>query len=222
MGILRQFDLFGDLTEEEFTHLHDIVHVHRFHRGDYLFMEGQMREAVYFVDRGLVKIFKVDVEGREHIVNILGARSLFPHAGLFDDSAYPGTAEVLVDSTLFLIPMRSFEDLLRRYPEMMQKMIRALGHVIVQLQEKVQQLSVFDAKGRVMALLAHFIEEYGHKQVDGIHVNIPVTHTEMAQMIALSRESVNRIWNELRREGVLTGNKDEWIFDAKWYEASKH
>jgi CRP/FNR family cyclic AMP-dependent transcriptional regulator len=46
---------------------------------------------------------------------------------------------------------------------------------------------------------------------DGIHVKLPVTHGEMAHMIGLTRESVNRIRNQLRREGVISGDRDEWI-----------
>ena len=45
-----------------------------------------------------------------------------------------------------------------------------------------------------------------------------ITHTEMARMIALSRESVNRAWNEFRREGIIVGDKDDWIVSREWFD----
>ncbi len=218
MEELHHMVLFRDLTDAEFAQLAKLVIVHPCARGEYIFMEGQAREFVYFVKRGLVKIFKVDAEGRENIVNILGAKAMFPHAGLFDDSPYPGTAEALVDGVLYAISIYKFEELLQQHPDMMRKMLRVLGHMILRLQTKLQEVSVFDAKERVGALLWHLVDEHGRAGADGIHLSLPITHTEMARMIALSRESVNRTWNEFRREGIIEGDKDDWIVSREWFD----
>ncbi len=215
---MRRMVLFHDLTDAEFAQLAKLVTVQRCARGDYIFMEGQAREFVYFIKRGLVKIFKVDAEGRENIVNILGAKAMFPHAGLFDDSPYPGTAEALVDGVLYAISIYKFEELLLQHPDMMRKLLRVLGRMILSLQTKLQEVSVFDAKERVEALLWHLVDEHGRPDKDGIHLSLPVTHTEMARMIALSRESVNRTWNEFRREGIIVGDRDDWIVSREWFD----
>ncbi len=216
-NILRNIDLFHDLTDEELTRVNSITTRHHYDRGEYIFMEGQTREAVYFVERGLVKVFKVDSEGREHIVSILGATQMFPHVGLFDDSPYPGTAEVISSSTLLAVRSKPFEELLLDNPGIMRKLMKVLGRKILQLQGKLHELAVYDTHDRVSALLRHFVEEHGQILTDGIHLKLPVTHAEMAQMIGSSRESVNRIWNEFRRKGVLSGDKDEWIISKEWY-----
>ncbi|PWI57107.1 Crp/Fnr family transcriptional regulator [Sulfoacidibacillus thermotolerans] len=222
MHSLRQIDLFRDLTEAEFDHLQDIMHVLHVSRGECIFVEGQKRTAIYFVERGLVKISRVDIEGREHIVNLLGVQSLFPHVGFFDSGPYPGTAEAVVDCTLFAMSIAMFEELLLQHPGMMQKMLRVLGNMIIQLQSKLQQLAVFGARERVLTLILHFIEEHGRVELDGVHVHLPVTHAEIANMVALSRESVSRIWKDLRREGIVKGHKEEWIFDLQWYKSLLH
>jgi CRP/FNR family transcriptional regulator, cyclic AMP receptor protein len=218
--ILRNIGLFRDLTEEELTRVQSITTRHHYDRGEYVFMEGQTREAVYFVERGLIKVFKVDSEGREHIVNILGVSQMFPHVGLFDDSPYPGTAEILSSATLLSVRSKPFEELLLDNPETMRKLMKVLGKKILQLQGKLHELAVYDTHDRVSALLRHFAEEHGQIQSDGIHLKLPVTHAEMAQMIGSSRESVNRIWNEFRRKGIVAGDKDEWIVNQNWYNHS--
>jgi CRP/FNR family cyclic AMP-dependent transcriptional regulator len=211
LEILQDIALFRDLAEEERRRVYRLATERRYERGEYVFFQGQERERVYFIRRGLVKIFKVDEGGREHIVSILSKGQMFPHVGFFQDSPYPGTAQVMEPSTLLSIRCADFDALLVEHPAVMRKVLRLLADSILKLQEKLQELAVFNSHERVMALLRHFAEEYGRLMPDGIHVKLPVTHGEMAHMTGLTRESVNRIWNQLRRDGVISGDRDEWI-----------
>ncbi|MCL6442325.1 MAG: Crp/Fnr family transcriptional regulator [Alicyclobacillus sp.] len=209
--ILKQISLFKDLTPTELEHVLELAVEHHYERGAYVFMEGQEREAVYFIRRGLIKVLKVDEEGREHIVNILGRGMMFPHVGFFQDTPYPGTAQAMEPSILFSIRCKQFDDLLIENPEIARKVMRVMGERILMLQSKLQELASFDSHDRVVALLRHFAEEHGEPCPDGVHVKLPITHGEMAHMIGMTRESVNRIWNQLRRDGVLSGERDAWV-----------
>lgn len=46
---------------------------------------------------------------------------------------------------------------------------------------------------------------------DGMHVKLPITHGEMTHMVGMARKPINRIWNHLRRDGVLSGERDTWV-----------
>ncbi|WP_245629145.1 Crp/Fnr family transcriptional regulator [Alicyclobacillus shizuokensis] len=210
LDVLRDMELFSDLSPEELSRVSSLTMERRCQRGDTVFLQGQERERVFFIRSGLVKIYKVDEEGREHIMNILGRGQMFPHVGFFDTSPYPATAEVLAPSILYAIRCRAFDELLVEYPDIARKVMRVMGRKILDLQAKLQELALFDARERVIALLRHFSEEHGEPAADGIHIRLPVTHGEMARMIGITRESVNRIWNDLRRQGVLHGDRDDW------------
>jgi len=209
--VLREIALFKDLTEDELDAVYNLAVEHHYGRGDYVFMEGDEREAVYFIRRGLIKIVRVDEAGREHIVNILGTGEMFPHVGFFQDSPYPGTAQAMEASSLLAIRCAQFDKLLVEYPNIARKVMRVMGNRILQLQGKLQELAVFDARERVTALLKHFAEAHGTVKADGIYVKLPITHGEMAHMVGMTRESVNRVWNQLRREGAISGEREEWV-----------
>lgn len=216
MMFLSDVELFRDLPPEDLERIAGLAIERYYERGEYVFMEGQTRESIYFVERGLVKIFRVDEEGREQIVNIIAPPQMFPHVGFFDNSPYPGTAEVLTPATLWSIRSTRLEELMMANPEIMKRLMGIMGRRIRQLQSKLQELALFDARQRVEALLRHFCEEYGAQENGEIHLKLPVTHTELAQMVGMSRESVNRIWNQMRREGILDRKKDIWIVSAQW------
>lgn len=218
MEPLQNIELFRDLSENELQDVRAVASERQYGRGAYVFMEGETREAVFFVQRGLIKVFKVDPEGREHIVSVLGTGQMFPHMGFFNHAPYPGTAEVMSPTTLWSIGTNKFEDLLTSHPVLVRKMIAIMGQKIGQLQDKLQELALFDAHERVAALVHHFAEEHGVVAKDGIHIHLPITNGEMGRMIGMSRESVSRIWNEFRREGILTGDKEDWILDKDWLD----
>lgn len=46
-------------------------------------MEGEEREAVFFIKSGLVKAFKIDEDGNEQVISILQSGDMFPHVGFF-------------------------------------------------------------------------------------------------------------------------------------------
>ncbi|MCL6453983.1 MAG: Crp/Fnr family transcriptional regulator [Alicyclobacillus sp.] len=211
LEVLREISLFRDLTSAELERVSSLAAERHYSRGEYVFMEGQEREAVYFIRRGLIKVLKVDEEGREHIVNILGRGQMFPHVGFFQDGPYPGTAQAMEASDLLSIRCQNFDALLTDHPDIARKVMRVMGERILMLQAKLQELAVYDSHDRVIALLRHFAEEHGTPGPDGVYVKLPITHGEMAHMIGMTRESVNRIWNQLRRDGVLSGERDEWV-----------
>jgi len=129
----------------------------------------------------------------------------------FTDDPYPGTAQAVEDSDVLAIGCAAFDRLLMDDALIARKVMRVMGERIVQLQTKVQELSISNSHERVLTLLRHLIEEHGRTQHDGVHLRLSITHSEMAMMIGMTRESVNRVWNELRRAGVITGDRGEWI-----------
>lgn len=215
IDVLREIPLFKDLTQTELDRVFNLASEHAYDRGETVFMEGEEREAVFFIRRGLVKVLKIDEEGREHIVNILGKGQMFPHVGFFQDAPYPGTAQVMEPSVLLSIRCQQFDALLTDYPDIARKVMRVMGERILMLQAKLQELALFDSHDRVIALLRHFAEEHGTVQADGIHVELPITHGEMAHMTGMTRESVNRVWNQLRRDGVVSGERDAWVLHVE-------
>jgi CRP/FNR family transcriptional regulator, cyclic AMP receptor protein len=218
LDVLRSVAFFHDLPEADLQGISQKLVERNFQRGEFVFMEGQDREYVYFVLRGLIKVYKVDEEGRELIVNILGAGQMFPNVGLFEEYPYPGTAETLVQSSLLAMRVTDFIALCDQNPVIMRKLMKVLETKIKQLQKKLRELALLNSQERVEALLRHFVEEYGERRGDGIHLRLPVTHSEMAQMIGIRRESVNRVWNQLRKDGVLRGDKEVWLVTNEWFE----
>ncbi|GAA0451982.1 Crp/Fnr family transcriptional regulator [Alkalibacillus silvisoli] len=219
----RQFPIFEDLLYEELEEVGRIAQHRSIKKGEVVFREGGRREAVYFVISGLIKVFKVSANGQEQVINLIHSDEMFPHVGFFDNTPNPATAEALTDLNLIAVPIEAFEQLLLQKPHISIKVMHVMGRKILDLQERIQQMSTQTVFERTVSTLIRLTEEMGkNRQDDSIYVNIPITNTDLANMIGVTRESVNRTFNKLRKDGVISYNRTEIIVydmdDLKSYQ----
>lgn len=203
VDILRELPLFSELNDEELKHLESITSKRTFPKRQYVFMEGEPREAVYFIEEGTVKIFKVDEEGNEQVINILQKGEMFPHIGFFDTTPYPATAEVMERTVLFLIRIEDFDNLLMEQPAIAVKVMKIMGQKIRMLQQRVQELISQDIRHRIARTLFRLSQEVGKKVPDGIRIEMPITNRDLANMVGSSRETINRILGQMKKEHIL-------------------
>ncbi len=203
MDWLKNIPIFRPLTDSQLAEVEKLVHMQQLERGQFVFFEGEDKAAVYFVRTGTVKVSKVDEEGREQIVSFLKAGDMFPHVGFFDDSPYPGTAQTVTDAQLAFIPVHKFEQLLIKEPQIAMSVLRVLSKKILELQQKLQDVTLQNASDRILQTLVHLSEWYGEQKEDGRFLSLRVTNRELANMIGTTRETVNRILNDMKKQGTI-------------------
>lgn len=220
LDILRNVPLFRDLTEEELQRIQEITIQRSYQKKSIVFTEGSDKEAVFFIQNGLIKTVKTDENGNEHIVSFLKEGDMFPHVGFFNNNPYPANAEAVVDTRLLAIPIRSFEQLIMNTPTIAIKVMRVLGSKIMDLQEKLQNITGQDVQDRCLSFLLKLAENYGVTNPDGnLHINVPMTNQEFANVIGSTRETINRFINQLRKENIIDKTKNGFIIID--YEALK-
>lgn len=171
-------------------------------------MEGEKKEAVFFIQSGAVKTFKVDKNGNEQIMNILHEGEMFPHIGFFDESPYPATAEVIQKAELLLIPINDFENLMLSHPQIAVKMMKIMSQKISTLTQRIQTLISQDILHRVVFSLIRLALESGKQNRNKVFIDIPITNRDFANMIGSTRETVNRVLNQLKKENLIDFNRN--------------
>lgn len=208
---LRLIPLFRDLTPEELNVVWGIVINRSYHKKTSIFTEGSDKKAVYFIKNGLIKAFKTDEKGHEHIVSFLKRGDMFPHTGFFNNHPYPATAEAVTETKLLAVPIHSFEQLMLETPTIAVKVIRVLGEKIMDLQKKLQEITGQDVQGRGLSFLIKLAENYGTTQNGCVHIDLPMTNLEFANVIGTTRETANRFINQLRKQRLLEKNNNCFV-----------
>lgn len=205
---LTSMFIFNELDEADLQKVVDISMVRSFRSRTNVFLQGEERHSVYFINRGIVKIYRLDPHGNENIISFLKEGDMFPHAGFFDKTPYPATAEVMEDTELCVIPIRAFEKLIMDQPELA---VKIMGQKIRELQSVIQELSSSDVQYRICSLLLRLADAYGEPKANGVHLTLKLTNSDMAKMVGTTRETINRFLNKLKKDGILTEDSKHLI-----------
>lgn len=205
--VLKQVPLFAELNEEDLDQLKDITSKGTYRKRECIFMEGEEREAVYFIHSGTIKTFKVDYDGKEQIINLLQAGDMFPHIGFFEESPYPATAEVISDTVLFMIRIEDFDEFMITHPRIAMKVMKIMGQKISALTQRIQEMTSQDVHHRVVLALIRLAQESGLSDNQEIFIDIPITNQDVANIVGSSRETINRVLNQLKKEDLIESSR---------------
>ncbi len=168
-------------------------------KGEYVFFEGDKGEDLYFILKGAVRLFKTSYDGREITLHIAEKDDIFAEIVLFLENRYPASAVALEDTLLLSINSHKLFEKISQNPTIAMKLLGAFAKRINFLAERVKQLSIEDAKERVM--------EYLEKNADSSNtVKLSLPKKEIATMLGVTPETFSRVIKKLKEDGVLTIN----------------
>jgi CRP/FNR family transcriptional regulator, cyclic AMP receptor protein len=215
--LLSRFTLFRDLDDQELAKIVDIAIARDWKKNSHVFLQGDPLANVYFIDKGKVKIYKSDSNGREQIVSIATDGDMFPHVGFFRKGEYPAFAEVIEPSKLVVVPIDHFEKVLIENPHLCIKVFRVLGEKIIDLQDRLEEQILNNTYEQIIKLLVRLSEKHGTEMEDGkILLQSHFTNKDLANMIGTTRETVSRTLTKMKKESLIEVNENgDMILDPE-------
>ena len=110
--ILQGCQLFRRIEGPGFQRLVAMARLSRFDKGDIIFRENQECPGVYVVGTGLVRIFKIAANGKEHVLHLVGPGNTFAEVAAIGGFNCPANAEAVAPSVCVLLPLAPFARLL--------------------------------------------------------------------------------------------------------------
>lgn len=177
-------------------------------KGSYLFQEGMEAEELYIVLGGKVQISKVTQDGRELALRICGENDICGELTLFTDAPkYLLSALILEDAKIAAIRKDVIEKEIFQNPSLAFEFMKWMSDHFRKTQTKFRDLVLNGKKGALFSTLIRMTNSYGVHKDNGILIDLPLTNQELANFCGTSRESTNRILNELKREEIISIKK---------------
>lgn len=213
---MKGINFFHGMKEEEIQRILNNSNERIYSRGTIIFREGEETDGIYIITAGLIKVYKMSIDGREKTLAILNPGDIMGEMALFDYSYRSATAEALEASTVNVIPRQDFERLLEEMPALAIKVIRVLAERLRQADEEIKNLLFLNARSRVILNLVQLVEQHMQGKKPGTPIPFRLTHAEMANLVGVSRETVTRVISELQDEGLIRIEKRKlWINDIQ-------
>lgn len=198
-----------DKLTPELEKLLTISHqVKEYQKGDYLFREGEAVKGLYILRSGKVQIGKVTPDGRELALKICGTGQMVGEITVFAEGAtYLLDARALTKTVCLKIPVEELEQSLEKDPALAMAFMKWMGIDQRKTQTRFRDLMLHGKKGALYSTLIRLGNSYGVEAEGGLLIDILLTNQELANFCGMSREMVNRMLSDLRKQGTV-GMKD--------------
>ena len=165
--------------------------------GQIVFLEGDHSTGLYIVEAGWIKVVKTSPEGREQVLQFVGAGETFNTVGGLVQQTNPATAITLETTSLLLIPKQIITDLVYDNPEFALSMIQHLAQRVQQLIQMVEDFSLRSIEARI----ARYLVDYS----DTTTLTRPTwaTQAEIANRIGTVPDVLNRALRHLSNETLI-------------------
>jgi CRP/FNR family transcriptional regulator, cyclic AMP receptor protein len=190
--------LFGEVPTPAIQRLAAAAGLHRYRRGQILFVEGDSGDSLLLIVDGTLKAYSTSAEGEEFLLAVVGPGETLGELTLADGGSRSASVAALTDASVLPLPRQAVVDVGAIWPQVTSALLKSLADVVRRLTGAAADLVFLDLPRRVAKLL--LIErEAAHSDVFKTRLN----QEEMAQRVGASRQSVNTALREFQRRGWI-------------------
>jgi CRP-like cAMP-binding protein len=169
-----------------------------------VFNRGDTGSDIYFLLSGGVKISTLSREGKEIIFDVLVEGDFFGDMSLFDDKPRTGTVTALVPSAFLVLGKARFLELLEKYPGVSIRLIKTLTARLRLMDTFLEDVLFLDAEARLAKRVMALSRIFGQEGKNGeVRIDLKMSQQEMANLVGIARESVNKHFKGWEKSGVI-------------------
>lgn len=197
-----------EISEELRELLQTSRHNKKIEKGTFLFQEGMVANELYIIQSGLVQISKIVPDGRELTLRMCSHGELIGELSLFCLSPkYMMNAKVLESGEVSVIFQDELEEKLKHNHALTFELLKYINLQYRKTQTKFRDLVLHGKKGALFSTLIRLSNSYGVESEQGIVITKTLTNQELANFCGTSREVVNRMLGDLRKNDIISIDK---------------
>lgn len=178
--------------------LADASTVRSLRRDQILFVAGSRSTCVYVVAAGTLRVFSTSASGAEPTLALLTAGDMVGELGVLDDVPRSTSVAALRPSEVVEVPARAFRDAFDTDPAIARRLVTLLSARLRSSNDGFTDLASLDLGGR---LAKYLLSEMERQRTD--RLKLPLTQTELGQLLGGARQTVNQVMQSLERCGLV-------------------
>ncbi|MFZ3342392.1 MAG: Crp/Fnr family transcriptional regulator [Terriglobales bacterium] len=201
---LRADRLFCNLPPAALRSFESIKYTTVYPKGAVLFVEGQAPRGIFILCKGRIKLSVSASDGKTFILKITEDEEVLGLSATISGKPYELTAETLAPSQLNFVKREDFLRFLKDNSEACFRVAEQLSEKYNVACHEVRALGLSHSAAEKLAkLLMDCSSKNGEAHKQEPRLKLSLTHEEIAQMIGTSRETVTRLFADLKKRQIV-------------------
>ncbi len=209
---LENFNLFKTLSAYEKVKMSTKVKHSMMNKNDYIYFPEDPSSSIFFLKKGRVKIGNYSNNGKEIIKAILNPGEVFGELSLVGQEKRKDFA-IALDNNIVVcsLGIQDMEEMIEANPMIGIKVTKLIGFKLQQIERRFESLVFKDARTRIVDFIVDLGRETGIEIGKEILVKHHLTHMDMANLTATSRQTVTTTLNELKDKNQLHLERNQFL-----------
>ncbi len=194
-------NIFKSLSNEERILLNQEKNCNSYLKGDIIYHEGNRISGCYCVNKGILKIYKTGIEGKEQIIAFAQKGDIIGYRSILSIEPACTTAQVIDDALLCYIPSEILLNLVKRNAsfslDLMQLTCKELNQANAYIKD-IAQKTVRERLAEVLLMLKNTFGEDSNG-----YLQIILTREDLANIVGTATESVIRLLSEFKSDNLI-------------------
>ena len=175
-------------------------------KGEYIIRPGESPNGVFYIQEGLVKAFNISKYGEENLLIIRTEHEVFPLIWAVTGQDRDIIYQALAPTTVYRIGRKQFETFLHDNPSSLPPMLDLITEQYRRHSERLLTLEYRTVRERLISFLISMADRFGKHTKNGLYIDVPLRHQDIASSINASRETTSRELAYLERKGYVSNS----------------
>jgi CRP/FNR family transcriptional regulator, cyclic AMP receptor protein len=177
-----------------------------YEKGEFVIRPGGPPQGVFYILKGLVKAYDITKYGEENLLIIRKPGEIIGLTWSVTGEDRHIIYATLAQTELLQISREQFTSFVRTNPAAALPLVDMLVDMYRLHSERILNLEYRTVRERLVSFLLSMAKRFGKESSDGIVLEVPLRHQDIASSISATRESVGRELAAFERQG-LVGNR---------------
>lgn len=201
---ISKVSIFKQLRDEELIEVLKKVRHITVLKGDVLVHEGDQSSTLYIINTGIAKLIRSSSLGKEQIIALQSDGDIIGEYYLLSNyEPYNFSVVALSDMKICTLVKKDIDAILDKHPQLCRSMLTELSKKMIDIENKLQNISITETDSKVAFLLIQLYEKFGHQTPEGFIIDNPLSREDMANFAGMTRETMSRYLSKLSKEGVI-------------------
>jgi CRP/FNR family cyclic AMP-dependent transcriptional regulator len=173
-------------------------------KGEFIIRPGEVPSGVFYIESGLVKAYDITKYGEENLLIIRREGEVFPLIWGITGQERQVIYEAIAPAAVWEITRVCFLEYITSHPEAMAPLLDMTLEMYRIHSERILNLEYRSVRERLISFLLTMSHRFGKKTTDGLLINVPLRHQDIASSINASRETTTRELAALERKELLS------------------
>jgi len=201
---LEQINLFKNLSEEELEELDDLTVMKTADKNQFIYFPQEPSKILFFLKAGRIKIGSYSEEGKEIIKAILHPGEVFGEMGIVGEESRKDFAVAMdLETRMCTLHVDQFVKMMHANSQLSLEVTKTIGEKLRNIERRLESLIFKDARERIIDFMKEMAKKYGKNIGDEVLVKHDLTHQDIANLTATSRQTVTTVLNDLKEKDLI-------------------